>query len=129
MSDREIQLIETFVVPSKRERYEGFLRSAKNRKKFLDELYHFRDFIPDCVVELSGRDGTATGVIAELRRRGASGECYLISADAKLDGATRSLRDAIWEASEGTLVCCVPGRLAYYEGEAPKNSFILHRRL
>jgi hypothetical protein len=29
--------------------------------------------------------------------------------------------------SEGTNVCCVPGRLAFYEGEAPKNRFILRR--
>ena len=95
---RELQLIETFVVPNKRERYEGFLRSPKNRKKL------------------------------KLRKRGASGECYLVSVDRKLDGSTRPLADAVRDASEGTLVCCVPGKLAYYEGEAPKNRFILHRR-
>jgi hypothetical protein len=44
MRSREIQLIETFVGPEKRERYEGFWSSPTRRKKFLDELYHFRDF-------------------------------------------------------------------------------------
>ena len=50
----------------------------------------------------------------------------------ELDGVTKPLSDVIREVFafvEGTLVCCVPGELAYYEGEAPKNRFILHPRV
>ena len=46
------------------------------------------------------------------------------------DGTIRSLADVIRQVFafvEGTLICCVPGKLAYYEGEAPKNRFILSR--
>jgi hypothetical protein len=131
MISREIQLVETFVVPEKRERYKGFLSSPKRRRKFLDELYHFHDFIPGCEIELRGPTNTAEGLIADLRRRGAHADCYVMSVDKDFDGSTRPLADVIrhvFTSIEGTLICCVPGRLAYYEGEAPKNRFILTGR-
>jgi hypothetical protein len=65
-----------------------------------------------------------------LERRGAGPTCYIVSTDADLDRTTRDLSDAINQVFafvEGTIISCVPGRLAYYEGEAPKNRFILHR--
>jgi hypothetical protein len=131
ITSREVQLIRSFVVPSKRERYADFLSSPKRREKFLRELYHFADFDAGTIVELRGPNDSADGLIADLRRRGAPAECYLISVRSELDGQTRNLDQAIREVfafAEGTIVCCVPGRLAYYEGEAPKNRFILHRR-
>jgi len=131
MDNREIQLIQTFVVPAKRERYAAFLGSQKQRAKFLRELHHFRDFVPGCLVEVKGRTDSSAGLLAELRRRGAQEECHIISADSRLGGATRPLTKAISEIFglvEGTLVCCIPGTLAYYEGEAPKSRFILDHR-
>lgn len=128
---REVQLVNTFVVRAKRQRYAAFVSSAKARPKFLRELYHFGDFDPACIIELGGSTHSAAGLIAELRRRGATDDCYVISNDDSLDGATKPLADVITQVFafvDGSLVCCVPGRLAYFEGEAPKNRFILHRR-
>jgi hypothetical protein len=88
----ELALINGFIVPSKRERYAGFVGSSKARRKFIRTLYHFSDFDP---------------------------------------GTTSSLSDAIdrvFAFVDGTIISCVAGRLAYYEGEAPKNRFILHRK-
>lgn len=130
MISREIQLVETFVIADKRERYAGFLSSPKRRKKFLNELYHFGDFVPGGKIELRGPTDTADGLLAELRRRGARGDCYVISVDKGLDGSTAPLVDVVpkvFASVEGTLICCVPGKLAYYEGEGPKNRFILAR--
>jgi hypothetical protein len=124
VEDRELRLVETFVVRAKRERYSGFLRSPKLRPKFLRELYHFRDFDPATMIEF-GSVGRL--LLGELQRRGATGDCYLISIDADLDGRTMALPEALMKIPEGTLVCCVPGKLAYYAGEEPKNSFILQR--
>jgi hypothetical protein len=131
MDDRELQLIQAFVAHAKRERYAGFLGSPKRRDKFLRELHHFRDFVPGYLVEVKGQIDSSAGLLAELRRRGAPDECHIVSAQRRLDGATRPLAEAISEIFgrvEGTLVCCIPGTLAYYEGEAPKNRFILDRR-
>jgi len=126
----EIEIVTGFIVQSKRERYAGFLGSAKARRKFSDALYHFNDFDPAVVVELPASLETREGVLKELQRRGAGPTCYIISTDADLDRTTSDLSDAvnqIFAVVEGTIISCVPGRLAYYEGEAPKNRFILHR--
>lgn len=126
----ESEIVTGFVVWSKRERYAGFLGSAKARRKFIDALYHFNDFDPAVIVELPARLETREGVLKELQRRGAGHSCYIISADAELDRTTIELSEAVhrvFALAEGTIISCIPGRLAYYEGEAPKNRFILHR--
>jgi hypothetical protein len=131
--EREIQIVNSFIVAAKRERYVEFLKSMKGRSKFLHKLYHFSDFEPDCVVELTRASDSAEGLIAELRRRGAADQCYVVSVVKELDRVIAPLEKIIREVfasvvHEGTIVCCVPGRLAYYEGEAPHTRFILHKR-
>ena len=88
---REIQLVNAFLIPAKRERYAEFLSTKKGRTKFLETLYHFADFDPTCIAELSGLSNSADGLVAELRRRGAIDECYVMSVLEKLDGVTRPL--------------------------------------
>jgi hypothetical protein len=125
----EIALVKAFVVPSKQARYAGFVGSPKRRRSFVRELYHFRDFDPAVVVELPSAMQSG-GLLEELRRRGAGNTCYIMSAHAKVDGKTELLADAVsrvFAFLDGTIISCVPGRLAYFEGEAPKNRFILHR--
>jgi hypothetical protein len=118
--DVEADLINTFVVRARRERYISFLHTPRRRRDFLDTLYHFADFNPARVFPVKGRQDTAAAIIDELRRRGAGGECYVISVDADVDGTTGTLEDVIADVHtrrEGTLVGCLPGRLGYYEGE------------
>ena len=124
----ETEFVKTFVIKKKQERYVYLVKSRKRRKTFLRELYHFRDFDPAYEVPLSGATKTADGLIAELRRRGAVHDCWIISVRADLDGTTMPLADAIHEArrTEGTIVLCAPGKLAYYEGEPPHNQCILY---
>lgn len=126
----ETEIVAGFIERSKRERYAKFLRSATARPKFVRTLYHFGDFDPAVVVELPASLETRGGVLRELQRRGAGRTCYIISADPDLDRTTTELSiavDKIFGLVEGTLLSCIPGRLAYYEGEAPKYRFILHR--
>jgi hypothetical protein len=127
---REEDLIKAFVVRQKRERYIGFLQSPERRADFLRSLYHFRDFDSAFIAPLIKGMASPAELVAELRRRGAGAECYVISADPDLDGVTDVLENVIvrvLSGGEGTIVCCVPGCLAYYEGEPPDNRFILHR--
>ena len=131
ISDREVQIVNAFVLPAKRERYVDFVRSAKRRPKFLRELYHFQDFDPACIVPITDRTDSASGLIRELRLLGAVADCYVVSNLRELDGTNMPLDDTIervFALVEGTIVCCVPGQLAYFEGEGRKNRFILHRR-
>jgi hypothetical protein len=127
----ELDLINAFVVREKRERYLYLSASPRRRKEFLKGLYHFSDFDTTYVVPLARSISSAGAVVSELRRRGALDECYVISIDPELDGVKGELQDVISQVHgrvEGTIVSCIPGRLAYYEGEAPENRFILDRK-
>jgi hypothetical protein len=124
-------IVEAFVVRTKRERYRGVLASRRTRKKFLAELYHFDHFDPAVVVALPTSVRSAQDLLLELRSRGAGERCYIISNVSELDGTSPALSEAVdrvFGVLDGTIISCVPGSLAYYEGEAPKNRFILHRR-
>jgi len=118
--DIEADLVNTFVVRAKRERYISFLHTPRRRRDFLNTLYHFADFDATRTVRLKGRQDTAAAIIDELRRRGAGDECYVISVDADVDGTTGTLEGVIADVHarrEGTLVGCLSGGLGYYEGE------------
>ena len=128
--DHETALINAFVVSSKRERLIEFLQSPERRAKVLATLYHFRDLDPRFLVELAPSDQHAEGIATLLAKRGAPSQCHLISTDHELDGRDLPLVEALQQIigfGQGTLVSCIPGRLGYFEGESPKDRFILAR--
>jgi hypothetical protein len=55
----------------------------------------------------------------------------VISSDKELDKRQMDLREALNEVvgrRQGTFISCVPGELAYFEGEEPKERYVCHRR-
>jgi hypothetical protein len=127
MHRHEEAIVRTFIIPEKRKRYLNLLGKKKRRPKVLDALNHFRDLdLRYCIALPSSED-----VVAALRARGAPEKCYLISAIPELDGREMILSEAI-EIIEfegwGTLVGCIPGRLAYYYGEHGEQRTILEKR-
>lgn len=109
-----------------------FLADDRRRKKLLDTLWHFRDWDPRCVVQLAPSPSAATSasVLAELQRRGAGRTAYVVSATADLDRREIALPDAVTlivGSVSGSIVSCIPGRLAYFEGEVPEDRCILQR--
>ena len=138
--EHEEALIRAFIVPAKRQRYLDKLSSPKTRQKFIaDNLYHMGDLderytekleIHTPLVEFEGRHASYVDALYELlRNRGASSRCYVVSAT-ELDGQEADLREALDRvrgSSEGTFISCIPGRLAYFEGETPDQQFILQR--
>ncbi len=62
---------------------------------------------------------------------GAPETCWAVSDWPALDRRELSLMDALKEvvgSGMGTLLSCVPGRLAYYEGEEMGERWILQRK-
>ena len=126
MQLEEGALIDAFIIPAKRERWRSLLANSKRRAKIVDGLNHLGDLDPRYATELP----SSTDVVALLHRRGAPSSCHVLSADRELDGRVMPLEEAI-ESSElsmqGTLVGCIPGRLAYYYGEAGEQRLLLKR--
>jgi hypothetical protein len=116
-------------LPSKKERYIGFLRSVRTRKKFLDELCHFKGLDSRFKCVIAGPQQTVRGIVDLLKSRGAGDECLAISDVKEIDGTRLELEDAIGTIlgrTFGTFLSCKPGKLAYFENE--DGRWMLERR-
>jgi hypothetical protein len=130
MEHREEALFEAFVVSNKRQRYLGLLATKRGRDKIRAALDHFDDLDPRFCKQVASSDQSLRGVLRILRGLGAPSQCYVMSSHSELDGREMDLAEALAEVigrSSGTLISCVSGRLAYFEGEEPKRRFICHR--
>jgi len=127
----EEPLVRAFIDRAKREQYLSRLASRKTRRKFiLKHFAHMRDLDQRYAHRLEPRDAHPETIYAELRRRGAPDDCYVLSSRSSLDGQELPLHDALDDvvgSSDGTFVSCVPGKLAYFEGEEPNERYILER--
>lgn len=127
-SEHEESLVKAFIVPRKRDRMLSLLANPKRRRTILDALYHFGDLDDRFVVPVPPRHQTPGGIADALRRFGAPDSCWAISTDASLDAPEMLLDEALTAIvgnSEGNLISCVPGKLAFFEGEGPEDRCIL----
>jgi hypothetical protein len=118
--------VRAFIVAAKRDRYATLLGNARRRAAFLDGLNHCHDF--------DSRYATAppstANVPALLRSHAAPATCRVISDYRKIDGREMSIEEAIREAEAsgfGSLLCWVPGQMAYYVGESGEQRRLLRR--
>ena len=126
----EVTLVSTFVNPLKRKHLIEILANPKRRHRATATLAHFQDFDPGAVVPLESAADTPAAIESALRSRGAGDNCHVISENRAIDGKTLSLRAALEKVvgqGSGTLLSCVPGELAYYEGQVPSDRCILAR--
>ncbi len=124
-AERESLLFATFVTATKRDRYQELLKSKRGRAKVVSELDHFGDLdLNRCE---KPRDQSPANIAATLRALGSPTTCYLISMLAEVDGRDMKLDEAlaiVVGRGMGTFICCAPGNLAYFEGEAPGDRYI-----
>lgn len=120
-----------FVISNKQERFSAFLSTPKNRRKFTGELAHFGHFDKRFAtkvqwnvqprLKLLERYAQGIDIIYRLlRSKGAGETCWVISEDRDIDGRELDLRVAlekIMGSGTGTILSCIPGKLALFEGE------------
>jgi hypothetical protein len=119
--------IRAFIKREKLDRYLTSLANSKRRARFLDCLNHCRDFDVRYVEELVSTADVHSLLIA----RRAPPVCFIISDVRSLDGQSMPLAEAIGTAEFagfGTILCCIPGRLAYYVDEAGEKRRLLLER-
>jgi hypothetical protein len=128
MPTEEEAVIRAFVIKEKRERLLGFLPAR--RKDATAELGESRNLDSRWRIPLAPSEQSLAGIERLLRARGAGADCLVISENAALDGRRMPLAEALQDVvgyGMGTIVSCVPGKLAYFEGEGPSDRFILVR--
>jgi hypothetical protein len=124
----EQSFIAAFVSRSKRDRYREILSKPRHRRKFTERLAHFKDFDPKYRLPFPSEKLFPTNIAAELRRRHSPNIVFAISEDPSLDGKEVPLVEALERivgCGMGTILSCLPRRLAFVETEDER--FILER--
>jgi hypothetical protein len=126
----ETAVVDAFVVSSKRDRVRELLAKPKRRRTILDSLNHQAPLDPRCMSKIPPREHFTIRIESLLRAKGAPEMCHVISADPTLDGKAMPLRAALDDVigcGNGTIISCIPGRLAYFEGEDPGERYLLEQ--
>ncbi len=124
----EHSLIAAFVKRSKRDRYREILSNPRLRHKFTNQLAHFTDFDPKYRLSIPSNKLFVNNIALELQRRHSPKIVFAISEDPALDQKELPLVEALKQIvgrGMGTVLSCVPGRLAFVETE--DDRFILER--
>lgn len=124
----ESALIAAFVTRSKRARYREFVSNPKLRHRFTSRLAHFADFDPKYRVSIPSNRLFINNIALELQRRRSPNVVFAISEDPSLDQQEFPLVEALTRIvgrGMGTVLSCIPGRLAFVETEDER--FILER--
>lgn len=126
MHPDEETFIRSFIVAHRRPRWLQLLASEKRRNEMLDRLNHCAEFDPRHVRWLASN----ADVVGLLRSRGAPDTCRVLSYVSELDGREMPLEevvDSLYEYGWGTVLICIPGRLAYYYDECGSRRALLER--
>ncbi len=127
-TDHEREFVKAFVPRERQARWLEALESSKRREKFVSRLAHNAVFRSDRIIGIEPRHQHPEVIEKLLRTKNAPEMCHLISESRALDGHEMRLIDALRKVvgyGMGTIISCIPGRLAYYEAEGPKERFIL----
>jgi len=125
----ETSLVAAFIRRNKRDRYRELVSDARRRHKFTALLPHFNDFDPQYRLLIPSSKLSVNNIARELSRRHSPKMVYAISEDPHLDQKDILLDDAldrIVGRGLGTILSCLPGRLAFVETEDER--FILERQ-
>jgi hypothetical protein len=124
----EDSLIGAFVKRSKRDRYREIFSHPRLRRKFTDKLAHFTDFDPKYRLPIPSNKLFVDNIALELQKRRSPNIVYAISEDPRFDQKELPLAEALMLVvgrGMGTVLSCIPRRLAFVETEDER--FILER--
>jgi hypothetical protein len=128
--NHETELVKAFITPLKRSRYFSLLESPKGRLKLIKELDHFGDLDMHYAKLIPMSQQSADGIERLLKQKGAPAICHVMSVNSNIDNQELSLCKALEETvgrGMGTVISCIPGKLAYFEDEEPNERYILER--
>jgi hypothetical protein len=132
MNMHEELFVKNFIVPQKRDRYLSMLASRKQRKKILENFYHLNDLDERYMTLVPENEQWAINIYDLLKAKKSPDICYCISTDDEIDGKEidllKVLESKVGECYDGTIISCIAGELAYYEGESAGVRYILEKK-
>ena len=130
MNQHEEAFARSFIVPQKRDRYLSLLGSPKGRLKLAHGLNHCADLDMRYANLVPAGQQSVEAIEKILKQKGAPSLCHVMSSNPATDGEEMPLHKALAETvgeTMGTLISCVPGKLAYFEFEDAGERYILER--
>jgi hypothetical protein len=127
----EIGFIKSFVVKEKQERFLSLIQNKKNRKKLRLLLAH-NIVLNEKDNILKKEDYSEERIYMLLKKYGAPSVCHIICESSKYDDTEADLKESLHELYTldfGYIISCIPGKLAYYQGESPSCRVILLNQL
>ena len=127
---QEEAFVKAFIVKGKQERYLTLLAGRK-RREILDRFNHVLDFEPKFAAVIPREMRTVEKVTRLLRERGAAQTCHVMVDSLDIDGEDLPLEDALAQVIAhdfGSVLCCLPGRLAFHKAEAIEQSWYVFER-
>lgn len=127
-NSHESGLITSFASPERQAHLHTLLRTERGRKKILFDLEQSFAFPELVQTPIKAVDQTVHGIRSLLRAHGAPLNCYVLSEHPDLNCGTFELKRALNSVlgfGYQTLISCLPGRLAYYEGEFQRRFVLL----
>lgn len=132
--DREAHIAGLFklIDPVEKDRMKRAFETSKSRKKWLQRrLSHRVTMHSDYSKEVPRGKRDEVSLLNILRDLGAPEECYLVASDHEMDDSFQSLAfmfaEKYAEFGHGTILSCIPGKLALFKTAFPHKSFIVHR--
>ena len=116
----EEKLVKAFFLKERRERYLLGLANPRKRRKITDEFCHFKHLDLRFSVPIVPSQQNPAGIYGLLRKFGAPDVCWVVSDELELDARTINLKEALDEIvgrTFATFLCCIDGKLAYFENE------------
>ena len=112
--------VQAFISPAKQDRWSQLLTSHR-RQKILKRLAGWEDFVDRKMRQIPASDSPSE-IISRMLRLGVNERtrCWLISQCPEIDQSEMPLDMAVSKAFAiglGTVVSCVPSKLAFYESE------------
>ena len=126
--DHESLFVKAFIQREKWARYLKLLPDRGRRKEVLVHLNRKWDYRPEFATEVPNDQDYPEALERLLIHRGAPPTCHVMVSGLPQDGRDLPLRAALDLAclhKYGSLLSCIPGRLAYYRPEAPGPGVIL----
>ncbi|MGB0506354.1 MAG: hypothetical protein ACPGGK_09170 [Pikeienuella sp.] len=133
ISDRELHLVglSKLIEPTEKQHLRRAFATQNSREKWLRRLCHDIEMHPDFSNEPPRGSRDENSLFKRLIDLGAPQSCYVIASDSDLDDSFQPLHTMIATAhlnfNHGTILSCVPGRLALFRTAHPCKHIIAHR--
>jgi hypothetical protein len=125
----EQEMVRAFILKERRERCAFLLSDPVRRQKLREALAHFKWLDERFAHPISPKTAhTAAELVALLRQKGAGKTVWVISEHAPIDGREMNLdaaMDETWGRSCGTVLSCIPGKLAFFKDEEMRSERLL----